>query len=101
MLDVPQDALSRTRYKMENCQSLDKGKEPVTTNVFHESIEESPDPTFSIPRMYCLRQTIPPYRGVVICARCYDFSKDREVTATFEYHFATRHLPDNLSDSGQ
>ena len=78
-----------------------KGRGRVITNVFHESIEESHDRTFSIPRMRCLGRTIPPYRGVVIRARCYGFSTDREVTTTFEHLSVTCHLPDNLSDSGQ
>ena len=48
-----------------------------------------------------LERTIPPSRRVVIRGRCYDFSKDREVTANFEHLPATFRLPDNLSYSGQ
>ena len=48
-------------------------------------------------RRCCPERTILPSRRVVIRGRCYDFSKDREVTANFEHLPATFRLPDNLS----
>src|SRR6266567_4316284 len=75
-----------------------KGEDRVTTNAFHGSIEENPDRTLSMPRTCCPERTIPPSRCVVIHRRCYGFSKDREVTATFKHLSATCRLPDNLSN---
>jgi hypothetical protein len=69
------------------------------TNVFHEPIEENSDQTPSMLRMCCPERTIPPSRCVVIHGRCYDFSKDREVTANFEHLPAICRLPDNLSSA--
>jgi hypothetical protein len=66
MLNLPQDALSCTRYQKENYQDLKMGKGWVTTYVSRGSIGENPDRTLSILRTCSPEQTMLQTHGGVI-----------------------------------